>query len=327
MAHYAHIFAFLLRRILDLAVEFGILRLQASLADLQALANGADRLDDILPHGRQLRVHLLDHRVVLRSRTQDPHPLQLQSVILRQPARQRCIRQAYIGRYQTVALGIVAQELIDIFHQAQLGLYLRHSALLGAAGMQKEACLSTYIRDVILLFVIRNGLLRFSQLFGDDGQPLVDKRCGIGSQHIFVHYRVEVVLLDDLVQQCFVALRQSRFGGQGDDIRFFFMQRYGDIFLVSRHYQFTSCVCDTVRGVSAQRAVGMNQDCSYAGLYRAAEVRYAGSGAMEEAHFCFHLVALLRRLHFDHKRFYLRILGQRQIVYRQCRIAELAFPS
>ena len=162
LADHSHVIALLLRSVLDLAVEFGILRLQVALADLQALADRTDRLDDIRPHGRQLCVHLLDHGVVLRCCPQDTHPLQLQRVILRQTARKRSIRQTYIRRNEAVALGLVTQELINILHQTQLGLYLRHGALLGATGMEKQGCLGTDIGYVVLLFVIRYSFLRLA---------------------------------------------------------------------------------------------------------------------------------------------------------------------
>ena len=135
LTHDADVLPLLLRRVLNLLVELRVLFLQAVFTDQQALAYRTDRRNDVTAHGSQLIVHLLNDRVHLRRRTLNTHALQLQRVVLRQSARQRSVRHTQIRRNQVLALALVAQELIDILDQAQLGLYLCQRPLLHAAGL------------------------------------------------------------------------------------------------------------------------------------------------------------------------------------------------
>ena len=79
--------------------------------------------------------------------------------------------------------------------------------------------------------------------------------------------------------------------------------------------------------IQTQRAIRMDQQGSYSRLNRCAQIRHAARRTAEETHFCLHRITSLRRFYLDNKRFDFRICGQRQIVYRQCRITEFTFPT
>ena len=133
-------------------------------------------------------------------------------------------------------LGAVTKELFDIIHQTQLRLYLNQRTLLRTAGMQEQLRLHIQVRDLILLLVVRHRILRVTQFSRYNRQTLFDERSRVGSNHILIHHRIQVVLLNDLMQQRLVAFRCRRFDGQRDDVRLFLMLRHFDLMSVSGYH-------------------------------------------------------------------------------------------
>ena len=327
ITHYAHVLALLLRCILDLTVDLRLLCLQAVQTYLQTLTHRTDSSDDVLPHGTQLLIQLLHYRVTVRSGTLNTHPLKQQRVVLRQARTQRSVGNTDIGRNEIIAFGVVTQELVHIVHQTQLRLYLCYSTLLGTTCVEVQLRLCFQMRDVVFLFVFRDRFLGVAEFLSDDSESLIDESSGIGRNHILVHQRIHVVLLNDLIQERLIAIRHRRFHGKIDDVRLFLMLRHLEQLTVVGHHQLMTFVNHFIGGVLAQRTVRMNTDSTHCCLYRLIQCLHTGGGTGEIAQFGFHFIARLSSFDRHGKRTDRRIFRQVDIIDRQRRITELAFPT
>ena len=133
----------------------------------------------------------------------------MQGVVLRQTTGKGRIGDTDIRRDEVVAFGLVAQEPIDILHETQLRLDLRHRTLVRIAGLDEELRLYTEVRDVVMLFVGSYCIFSITQFIGDDSQPLLYESRRVGGNQVLIHHCIEVILLDELMQEGFVAFRHG----------------------------------------------------------------------------------------------------------------------
>ena len=193
--------------------------------------------------------------------------------------------------------------------------------------MEVQLRLRFQMRDVVFLFVFRDCFLGVAEFLGNDSESLIDESSGIGCNHILVHQRIHVVLLNDLIQERLIAIRHRRFHGKIDDVRLFLMLRHLEQLTVVGHHQLMPFVNHFIGGILAQRTVRMNTDSTHGCLYRLVERLHARGGTGEITQFGFHFIARLGGFDRHGKRRKGRIFRQADIIDCQCRITELAFPT
>ncbi len=319
------------RHRLDAGIELRVALQQTLARNGKALAHRSNAGDDILAHGCQLVVELLHHRVVVGSGTLHTHTLEQQRVVLADKRSKRRIGDTDVSRNKAETLGIVLEEIVDIFHEVQLRLYTCQLFLLVAVCPKVNLRLLAQVGNVVLALIRRHGIFRLTQLGGNDSQALVDKRCRVGGDNVLIDHCVEVVLLDEFAEQRHITLRHIRSGGQVDDVRLLFLQRNLHLGAIGIDYRQLWGTRNTEYGIFFvfDRLILHDTERTNTCLYRLGEGSDLGRGTTEMPLFHLNFITtVLKQIHRNGIAAGFLCLGcQLDRHYGECALRELAYPA